>query len=191
MLNIPVVLGSVRQGRKSEAPAKYLVQKIKQLGHNSRLVDFRELPLPFYDQPGVPIMFKGKYPTSQAQAWSDIAKAADAFVIVSPEYNHGYPAVLKNALDWLYLEFEKKPFALVGVSNGPVGGARLIEHLRPIIENFGAVALRETVMLGPIDKYFGEDGRLLDDSADKKTDGLLASLVWWGNALKQARENPA
>ena len=184
MYNIPVILGSVREGRRSLAPAKFVVEKIQAMGHESRLVDFKELPLPFYDAPGVPVMFKGQYPNANVQKWSELAKAASGFVIVTPEYNHGYPAVLKNALDWLYLEFEKKPFGLVGVSNGSVAGARVIEQLRPVIENYGAMAVRETVMLGPIDKYFNEQGQLLDEGVHKRVEGLIQSMVWWLEKLK-------
>lgn len=189
MLNIPIILGSVREGRKSEAPAKYILEKIKAAGHTSVLVDFKEIPLPFYDAPTVPVVyFKKEYPNATAQKWSQIARAADAFLIVSPEYNHGYPAVLKNALDWGYLEFEKKAFGLVGVSNGTTGGARMIENLRPIIENFGAVAMRETIMIGPVEKYFDDLGNCINPELDKKIEGLLKSLTWWAEALKNARE---
>lgn len=187
-LNIPVILGSVREGRKSEAPAKYIVEKIKAAGHESQLVDFRKLPLPFYDAPTVPVVyFKTGYPNANAQKWSEVARAADAFVIVSPEYNHGYSAALKNALDWLYLEFEKKPFGLVGVSDGTTAGARMIENLRPIIQNFNAMSIRETIMIGPVQKYFDDEGKILDISLDKKIDGLLKSLTWWAEALKKSR----
>jgi NAD(P)H-dependent FMN reductase len=189
-LNIPVILGSVREGRKSEAPAKYILEKIKAAGYESQLVDFKELPLPFYDGDTVPVVyFKTKYPNENAEKWSQIARAADAFIIASPEYNHGYPAVLKNALDWGYLEFERKAFGLVGVSNGSVGGARMIENLKPVIQNYNAMVVRETVMLGPIEKYFDDAGKLIDQSLDKKIDGLLASVVWWAEALKVARSN--
>ena len=188
MLNIPVILGSVREGRKSEAPAKYIHQKVLDAGHQSVLVDFKDLSLPFYNAPTVPVVyFKIGYPNANAQKWSDIARAADGFIIVTPEYNHGYPAVLKNALDWLYLEFEKKPFGLVGVSDGRVAGARVIEQLRPVIENFGAMAVRETIMLGPIEKYFDDSGKLLEPAVDKKIEGLLKSLTWWAEVLKDRR----
>jgi NAD(P)H-dependent FMN reductase len=188
MLNIPVILGSVREGRKSEAPARYILEKVKAAGHTSLLVDFKEMPLPFYNAPTVPVVyFKSEYPDANAQKWSEIARTADAFVVVSPEYNHGYTAVLKNALDWGYLEFEKKPFGLVGVSNGPTGGARMIENLRPIIENFGAVAMRETIMIGSVQNSF-DAGKLINPELDKKIDGLLKSLTWWAEALKKARE---
>ena len=187
-LNIPIVLGSVREGRKSETPAKYILEKVKAAGHTSQLVDFKELELPFYNGPTVPVVyFKTGYPNPNAQKWSDIARAADAFIIVSPEYNHGYTAILKNALDWLYLEFEKKAFGLVGVSNGATAGARMIENIRPIIENFGAVSMRETIMIGPVEKYFADDGSLLNPELDKKIDGLLTSLTWWAEALKDKR----
>ncbi|MDR3642447.1 MAG: NAD(P)H-dependent oxidoreductase [Candidatus Doudnabacteria bacterium] len=189
MLNIPVILGSVREGRKSEAPARYILEKIQAAGYASQLVDFKTMPLPFYNAPTVPVVyFKTQYPDANAQKWSDIARAADAFVIVSPEYNHGYTAIIKNALDWGYLEFEKKAFGLVGVSNGTASGARMIENLRPIIENFGAVAMRETIMIGPVEKYFDDNGKLLDPGLDKKIEGLLKSLAWWAEALKRARE---
>jgi len=96
---------------------------------------------------------------------------------VTPEYNHGYPAVLKNALDWLYLEFDHKPVGLAGVSDGTVGGARVIEQLRPIMENFTMFAIRETVMFATIQNIFDLEGKLLDESFNKKVDGLLASLI--------------
>lgn len=189
-LNIPVILGSVREGRKSEAPAKYILEKVLVAGYKSQLVDFKEIPLPFYNGPTVPVVyFKSQYPDANAEKWSQIARAADAFIIVSPEYNHGYPAVLKNALDWGYLEFEKKAFGLVGVSNGTTAGARMIENLRPIIENFGAVAMRETIMIGPVEKYFDDEGKLLDQGLDKKIDGLLKSLTWWAEALRDRKLN--
>ncbi len=188
MLNIPVILGSVREGRRSEAVAKFIHEKVKAAGHESVLVDFKELPLPFYNGPTVPVVyFKKGYPNENAQKWSNIARAADAFIIVTPEYNHGYPAVLKNALDWLYLEFEKKAFGLVGVSDGRVAGARVIEQLRTVIENFGAVAMRETVMVGPVEKYFDNEGKLIDPSLETRVDGLLASVVWWAEVLKDRR----
>lgn len=188
-LNIPVILGSVRAGRKSIFAAKFLVEKLEQAGFETQLVDFKELPLPFFDSEKLPIQLKGQYDNPNVQKWSDIARAADAFVLVAPEYNHGYSAVLKNALDWLYLEFEKKPFGLVGVSSGSIAGARAVEQLRPVVENFGAFALRETVMFGSIGKVFDEAGKLLDESYNKKIDGFIASLQSAAEIMKRAREN--
>jgi NAD(P)H-dependent FMN reductase len=185
MHNVPVILGSVREGRKSEAPAKYLIQKLQTLGYQTQLVDFKKLALPFYNAPTVPVVYyKTGYPNAAVQQWSDIARAANGFIIVTPEYNHGYPAVLKNALDWLYTEFEHKPFGLVGVSSGTVGGARVIEQLRTVIENFGAVAIKQTLMLGPIEKYFDETGKLLEPSFDKRIENFITGLQWWLEKLQ-------
>jgi NAD(P)H-dependent FMN reductase len=184
MLNIPVILGSVRDSRKSEAPAKFIVEKIKALGHESQLVDFKQMPLPFFNAPLMPVQMKGIYPEPNIQKWSEIAYNADAYVIVTPEYNHGYPAVLKNALDWLYLEFDHKPVGLVGVSNGLVAGARVIEQLRPIMENFSMFAVRETVMFAKAQDVFDADGKLLDESYIKKVDGLLKSLTEVAEVMK-------
>jgi NAD(P)H-dependent FMN reductase len=184
---IPVVLGSVREQRRSLAPAKLLVEKIIEAGHESELVDFKEMPLPFYDLPTVPVALKGKYPNENAQKWSNIANRADAFVLIVSEYNHGYSAVLKNALDWLYMEFNRKPFGLVGVSDGKYGAMRGMEQLRQVIENFGAVAMREVVPFGPVQDAFSDDGKLIDESYLKKIDGLLKVLVEFAEALKPIR----
>ena len=151
------------------------------------MVDFKEMPLPFFDSALMPVAMKGVYPYSNAQKWSEIALAADAFVIVTPEYNHGYPAVIKNALDWLYREFEKKPFGLVGVSDGSYGGARALEQLRPIIENFGAFAIRETVNFIKAPSMFNENGKLVDESYLKRIDNFLKSLFTLAEAVKPIR----
>lgn len=183
-LNIPVILGSVREGRKSEAAAKYLVEKIKAAGHETQLVDFKELPLPFFDSPLLPVQLKGKYPYPNVQKWSEIAYKANGFVIIAPEYNHGYSAVLKNALDWLYLEFDHKPVGLVGASSGTIAGARAIEQLRPIMENFSMFAIRETIGFAIVQNVFDDSGKLLDDSYNKKIDGFLQSLIKSAEIMK-------
>lgn len=184
VLNIPVILGSVREGRSSYFPAKLIVQKIIEAGHASQVVDFKEMPLPFFNSALMPVQMKGQYPDKNIQKWSEIAYNADAFVIVTPEYNHGYPAVLKNALDWLYLEFDHKPVGLVGVSDGLVAGARVIEQLRPIMENFSMFAVRETVMFAKAPSLFDADGKLLDEAYNKKVDGLLKSLTQVAEVMK-------
>src|SRR5690349_12337716 len=137
MLNIPVICGSIRPNRKSLSPANFIMGAIRDSGHETQLVDFSKLVLPFVDTLVAPGKLKKVYPYEAVQAWSAIADRADGFVFVSPEYNHSIPGVLKNALDWLSPEFANKPAGLVGVSDGAIGGARMIEHLRVVVENFG------------------------------------------------------
>ncbi len=187
MLNISVVLGSVREGRQSIYPAKFLVEAIKQVGHGSQLVDFKEMPLPFFNSEKLPIELKGKYENLNVQKWSDIAKAADAFVFVVPEYNHGYSAVLKNALDWLYLEFEKKPVGLAGVSGGSFAGCRAVEQLRPIIESFSGFAIREVLSFGKVREVFDGEGKLLVEAYNQRTQRFLESLIFFTKIMKSAR----
>lgn len=155
----------------------------------SQLVDFMELPLPFMDSPVEPSELHKQYPHDSVQKWSRLADAADAFVLVLSEYNHGYSAVLKNALDWLYYEFEKKPFGLVGVSSGKFGGLRAIEQIRPIVEYFGSFAIRETVPFGPAQKAFDSQGQLIDETYNKRIDGFIKSLIWSAEVMKKARSS--
>jgi NAD(P)H-dependent FMN reductase len=186
-LNIVVICGSSRRERKSLAPARFVAGKAAAAGHAATLVDFMELLLPWMDLPVTPSSLKKQYPDANVQKWSAIADAADAFIIVSPEYNHGYPAVLKNALDWLYYEFRHKPVGLVGVSDGLVGGARVIEQLRLLAGNFSMFDIRETVMVKKAQDVFDVDGKLLDDSYEKQFDGLLATLSKVAEVMKRLR----
>ena len=186
-LNIPVVLGSVREGRRSIHPAKWMVKKLSESGVNTQLVDFKELPLPFMDSPLVPVALKGKYPHPNVQKWSQIALAADGFVLVVPEYNHSFSAVLKNALDWLFMEFKNKAFGFVGVSDGTFAGARAIELLRPIIGNFSAFDIRDAIMFGNVQDSFDEQGKLLDESYNKRAENFIKSLTEVAEALKSIR----
>ena len=189
MLNIPVILGSVREGRKSIYPANFLVKKLQEAGCQSELVDFKVLPLPFLNCEKEPSQYKKQYPDPNVQKWSTIADAAQGFVIVTPEYNHGYSAVLKNALDWLYSEFENKPVGLVGVSSGRFGAVRAIEQLRPIMGNFGMFDIKQTVPIGPVKEAFNEQGELINEIYIKQIDGLISNLMAAANALSNVRKS--
>ena len=148
------------------------------------MVDFKELPLPLLDCPREPAEYNKQYPDANVQKWSAIADAADGFVLVVPEYNYGYTAVLKNALDWLYPELRYKAFGFVGVSTGQVGGARAIAQLRNVIGSFNAFDIRENVMFGAVAKAFDGHGQLIDESYLKKIDGFIKSL---GSAAEKMR----
>ncbi len=187
-LNIPVILGSIRQGRKSESPALWLAEKIRALGHDSSVVDFKLLPLPLLDCELEPVQYHKQYPNENVQTWSGIADAADGFVFVIPEYNHGIPAVLKNALDWLYFEFQYKPVGLVGVSSGRFSGARAVEQVRELCGNFGMYDIKETVMIGPVKEVFDEQGKLINEKYHKSADGMIAAIIKSASALKTLRD---
>lgn len=186
-LTIAVICGSVRKNRKSIYPARYVYQKIKDAGHESTLVDFDELPLPFvYTDPN-PSKLNKQYPDENVRTWSSIVDAADGLIIVTPEYNHGYPGVLKNALDWLYPEFNNKPVGLVGVSDGVNGGIRAIEALRPVMANFGMYDIQQTVAVRSVQNVFDADGQLVDIKLEAQIDKLVNVLVKTADVMKALR----
>ena len=186
-LHFAVVCGSVRNNRRSILPAKYIHQKITESGYTSTLVDFEALPLPFvYTDPNPSSLHK-HYPEENVQKWSAIVDGADALIIVTPEYNHGYPGVLKNALDWLYPEFNDKPVGLVGVSDGQNGGLRAIETLRPVMANFGMYDIRQAVPLRSVQNLFSANGSLLDGKVAAQIASFIKVLGHTAEAMKDLR----
>src|SRR5579872_3399556 len=129
MLKIQVIIGSTRQGRFSEKPAQWIFEEAKKkTGLEVELLDLRDYPMPFFNEPMSPSRVEGKYPNEAVQKWAKKIAEADGYIIVSPEYNHGYPAVLKNAMDSIYKEWNNKSVGFV--SYGSVGGGRAVEQLR-------------------------------------------------------------
>jgi NAD(P)H-dependent FMN reductase len=149
-LKIQVILGSTRQNRFGDKPAHYLLDELgKRADVAPELVDLRDWPLPFFDHPMSPMRTKITEPAIVPK-WAAKVGEADGYIIISPEYNHGYSAVLKNALDWVYAEWRKKPVGFVGY--GGTGGARAIEQLRQVVIELDMVPIREAIHL-PIDVY--------------------------------------
>src|SRR5512144_574172 len=131
-LFVPVILGTTRQGRMSEPAAQLLVRELaRRPGVETELIDIGRLPLPT-DDAGEAI---------KCPAFSEPMNRADALVIVSPEYNHGYPGLLKHVLDSCLKEYIHKPAGIVGVSAGPFGGARMIQNLLPVMRELGLVTI--------------------------------------------------
>jgi NAD(P)H-dependent FMN reductase len=133
--NIKIILGSTREGRSSEKIGKALLQMVsKRTDIDIQLLDLKDYGLPFLNDSVAPMMRKGEITDLVLKKWSDSVSAADAFIIVVPEYNAGYPGVLKNALDLLYKEWNNKPVAFVGYSGGPSGGANVIFQLKQVVK---------------------------------------------------------
>jgi len=130
---ISVIVGSTRKGRFSEKPALWILQHLqKREGVDARLLDLRDFPMPFFDDP-VPPAWPGRppYANEMVRRWTAEIAASDGFVFVTPEYNYGPSAVLKNAIDWVYPEWNRKAAGFV--SYGSVGGARGVQQLRQIV----------------------------------------------------------
>ena len=142
---IGILLGSTREGRFSERPAQWIFDLATQRDDLSfEMLDLRTYPLPFFDEPLSPIRAPATHPV--AQCWADKLSTLDGLIIVTPEYNHAPTAVLKNALDYAYAEFNRKPVAFVGY--GGVGAARAVEQLRLIAVELQMAPLRQAVHLG-------------------------------------------
>ena len=145
-IKIHIIIGSTRQNRFSEKIAPYIFGQLKkEEGVEAELVDLRDWPLPFFDEPMSPNMAKGNYVNPLGRKWADKIKEADGYIIVTPEYNHGYPAVLKNALDWVFYEWAHKPVGFV--SYGSVSGARSVEQLRQVVIELQMHPIRNAIHL--------------------------------------------
>jgi NAD(P)H-dependent FMN reductase len=149
------------------------------------LVDLRDLALPFFDA-AVPPAYGAI--AAEARGWADSVNAADGFVFVTPEYNHGYPAVLKNAIDHLFQEWAHKPAAIVsyGASGGGYRGA---EQLRQVLIELKAVPVRDQVGIPTVWAAFDETGRPRNTALDGSVDAMVTELLWWVSALIPARQH--
>lgn len=187
MLKIKIILGSTRQGRFGEQPAKWIMEKAKQKGLDVELLDLRDYPLPFFDETVSPSMKKEPYANPAVAKWTEKIAEADAFIVVTPEYNHAPSAVLKNAIDYVGPEWNKK--AVGFVSYGSVGGARAVEQLRQIFPELQTATVRAAVMIvAPWILPKSADGTTDLSGSDAQADQMLDQLIWWGEALKTARE---
>ena len=181
-LNIPVLLGTSRKLRKSAFVAKWLVGEMEKRPEiSTRLFDVAEFALP-HDDYGQEI--KHLFPT-----WRDAIVAADGLVIVTPEYNHGYPGSLKAVLDLLLREYIHKSVAFVGVSAGPWGGTRVIEAMVPMARELGLAVTFTDLNFPFVQHKFDEEGKLLDNAFEERVKDFLDELVWMSRVLKWGRAN--
>ncbi len=192
MPHVAVIIGSTRQGRFADKPATWILERLAERpGVTAELLDLRDFPLPFFDDAMAPAR-RGNIPPSDSTvaSWAEAIGRADAFVVIAPEYNHGYTAVLKNAIDHLYAEWVRKPIAFV--SYGSAGGARAIEQLRQVVIELEMAPIKHAVAI-PVDilvKFMFEGIEDLDFSAaDSAADAMIDDLLWWTDALTAARSS--
>jgi NAD(P)H-dependent FMN reductase len=181
-LKVTLVVGSNRHGRFGPVVADWLLDHMHDRGDLvPEVVDVAETDLPMS-------FARTEEATAALSGITPKLAAADAFVVLTPEYNHSFPAGLKNLIDWHYTEWQAKPVALVSYG-GISGGLRAAEHLRQVFAELHAVTVRDTVSFHHAGGSFDDTGRLKDRSgpeAAAKT--MLDQLVWWGRGLREARE---
>jgi NAD(P)H-dependent FMN reductase len=181
-LFIPIILGTARQGRQSEKVARFIFEQTKKRADvETELIDVCNLPMKL-DDAGEQM---------KDPKFSATIERCDGLIIVTPEYNHGYPGLLKHALDMNLKEYIHKAVGICGVSAGPFGGARVIQGLLPVMRELGLVTIFEDVNFGKVQEIFDEQGQLLDQSYVKRVDKFLNELIWMARVLRHGREKIA
>lgn len=175
-LFIPVILGTVRQGRMSESVAKFILEQVmKYEAVNTELIDIRDIPITTQDA-GT----NAKDPVFSAKM-----KQADALIIVTPEYNHGYPGMLKHVLDTNYEEYFHKAVGFCAVSAGVFGGCRVIEALLPVVKAYGMCPIQADLNFSEVNKLFDTSGKLLDEAVYiRRFERFMTELMWMAKTLK-------
>ena len=183
-LFIPLLLGTNRKSRESENVAKWVLAKLEERDEiEAQFFDVRDFDLP-HDDYGQGL--KDRFP-----AWRDAIIKADGLVIVTPEYNHGYPGVLKAVLDLLLREYVHKAVAFVGVSAQVWGGTRVIEAMVPMVRELGLAVTFTDLNFPRVQEKFDVDGNLLDDAYNARAKAFLDELIWMATTLRWGRENVA
>jgi NAD(P)H-dependent FMN reductase len=181
-LSIPVILGTNRKGRMSEHAARLVLGVLEQrAGVTTELIDVARVPLRF-DDAGEAVKDPG---------FSAAMRRADALAIVTPEYNHSFPGLLKHLLDSCLEEYIHKPAGIVAVSAGAFGGTRVIESFLPVLRELGLVTTFTDLNFGSVAKVFDPSGRLLDRAFLRRTAGFVDELVWMATTLRWGRGHVA
>lgn len=191
---IQVIVGSTRPGRFSDKPVAWLADRLgRRDDFDLEIVDLRDHPLPFYDRALPPARSLRDYPDEDVARLGRTIERADGFVIVTSEYNHGYPASLKNAMDHVFPEFNRKPVTFVGYGN--VGGARAIEQLRLVAVEFEMAPLRHAIHILPELMIAARQADPFTPdvfaSLDQRLDTAVADLLWGTAALGAGGALPA
>lgn len=179
-MKIALIHGTKRQGNKSVLVAKYIKSVGDALGDlEITLVEPADYPQVRNDGSG----------TDQDTDYNQIVREADAYIIVTPEYNHSFPGALKTLLDSALKEYIHKPAVIAGVSDGPWGGIRVIENLTPVLRELGMVVSFKDLRFPNVDQLFDENGKITDEKFEKRVKESYTELLWLAETLKWGRKN--
>ena len=185
MIRIAVILGSTRPNRNGEAVAHWVVERAgRRRDAEFELVDIRDFDLPLLDEPIPPSQHK--YTKPHTKRWAEAIDSFDAFVFVTAEYNHGIPGALKNAIDFLYREWNNKAAGFVGY--GSAGGVRSVEHLRGVMAELQIADVRAQLILSLLDDFENFSTFRPRPQHDDTLETMLDQLIAWGGAMRAMRE---
>ena len=184
-LNFPILYGSVRETRQGIKAARFVDDQLRRRGHQTTLVDPMEYRLPLLDR-----MYK-EFPKGEApevmERLATLYRAADGFVVVSGEYNHGIPPALKNLLDHFLEEYFWRPSAIVCYSGGSFGGVRAAMQLLMTLAELGMPSIPSLFPVPKVQDAFEDDGRAKDPAVEQRAQRFLDELEWYAHALQEAR----
>jgi NAD(P)H-dependent FMN reductase len=186
MIRLAIIIGSTRPGRKAEAVGRWVHEIAKRRGDAAfEIVDIRDFDLPLLDEPVPPSL--GQYSQEHTKAWAAKIASFDAYIFVTPEYNHGIPGALKNAIDYLYAEWNHKAAGFVGY--GSAGGVRAVEQLRLVMAEVHVADVRAQVMLSLFTDF--ENFTAFKPAAhhEAAVNTVLDQVIAWGGALKTLRSD--
>ncbi len=188
-LRLGVILASVREGRRGEAFARWILDVASARGDLApELLDLREWPLPAYARKETPNVAEKAYAAGSLEArWRDTVAGLDAFLVVTPEYNHSFPGQLKNALDTVYAPWGHKPITFLSYG-GFAAGTRAAEHLRLVAVELRMVPIRDEINVRLVGYAADERGFPADPIYAKKAKAALDDLVWWATVLRDGRQ---
>ena len=192
MSKLLVIVGSTRPERAADLLVPWITSRaLAHPGFETEVADLRDLALPIFAEHLGTIgdVNDPTYSDPVVLAWNKKVKQADAYVVITPEYNHSVPPGLKNAIDtvWLSYGFRNKPVAAVGYSSSIGAGIRAIEHLAQVFIETEAVPLRNAVVIPFVRDAFGADGQPVNPETDIRLQVMLDDLAWWSSALEKAR----
>ena len=192
MLKLKVIIGSTRPARAADQVISWIVPVARAHGGFAvEVADLREWDLPIFGETLATVgdLRNPVFSAPVVKRWNSMIAEGDAFLVITPEYNHSIPAVLKNAIDTVFatFAFRAKPVACVAYSGGLAGGTRAIEHLAQIAIEAEMVPLRNNVIIPFVEAAFGPDGQPVDHRTAAAAKILLDDLAWWGTTLRQAR----
>ena len=193
VLKLKIILGSTRPNRFSEQAGKWISEEAGKVADvKAEILDLRDYAMPFFNEVVSPSYKQEPYKNEAVARFTSKIAEGDAFIIVTPEYNRGTSGVLKNALDWVYPEWNNKPVGFVAY--GSVGGARAVEQLRTVAVELQMAPVRNAVHINSHWMLLDEKGVLKTGALDpykEAAEGLLNQLLWWARALKSARDTQA
>jgi NAD(P)H-dependent FMN reductase len=190
MFYIPIICGSTRRDRQSIKVAKFVLKKLQERnGVETELLDLLEYNFPIMEER----LHRRDDPPPRLKEFGEKIGRADSFIIVTPEYNHGYPGVLKNALDYLLPEYERKPVGIATVSAGGFGGVNCLAQLRLVVLGMGAFPIPENFSVSRVQDSFKDDGTPNDPAYEKRSMEFLNEMLWFTEAIadRKAKEKSA